>query len=76
VDEKFRSRRWILANSILNWSRLFAAVILLLGSTLARENLESVIIGVLTFLGTAHALVYGAYAANRAMTDIAKEDNK
>lgn len=69
MDDKFRSRRWILANSILLWSRLFAAAILVIGGTLAIDHIGSVITGVLAFLGGVHGLVYGAYAANRALTD-------
>lgn len=68
-DEKFRSRRWILANNILKWSRLFAAVCLLIGLTIGDEHIGSIVTGVLAFLGTVHALVYGAYTANRAYTD-------
>ena len=59
----------MLANSILNWSRFFAAIILLMGATLTPDSLDMVITGVLTFLGGVHALVYGAYTANRAFTD-------
>lgn len=69
IDDKYRSRRWIMANSILNWSRLFAAIILIIGTTVAVNHIGSIIIGVLTFLGGVHALVYGAYTANRAYTD-------
>jgi len=69
IDEKFRSRRWILANNILVWSRVFAAVILLIGTTIATEHLGTIVTGVLALLGTVHALIYGAYTANRAYTD-------
>ena len=67
TDEKFNSRRWILANNILIWSRLFAVIILLIGCTIAIEHIGSIITGVLAFLGGVHSLVYGAYAANRAV---------
>jgi hypothetical protein len=69
TDDKFRSRRWMLANNILIWSRVFAAVALIIGVTIAREHIGSIITGVLTFLGGVHALVYGAYTANHAFTD-------
>lgn len=69
MTNKFNSRRWVLANNILRWSRLFAAIILLIGSTIGIDHMGSIITGVLSFLGGVHALVYGAYAANRAFTD-------
>lgn len=68
-NEKFNSRRWILAQSILIWSRLFAVLVLLIGSTIATDHIGSIITGVLAFLGGVHGLVYGAYTANRAYTD-------
>ena len=64
----------MLANSILAWSRLFAAIILLIGCTIADEYIDTVIVGVLTFLGGVHALVYGAYTANRAVEDWKKNE--
>lgn len=76
VDEKFRSRRWILANNILNWSRFFSLLVLLISATLAIDSLGSIIIGVLTFLGAVHTLVYGAYTANRAYTDHNKKGDE
>ena len=69
MDNKFNSRRWMLANNILRWSRLFAVIILLIGVTVGIDHIGSIITGVLSFLGGVHALVYGAYAANRAFTD-------
>ena len=73
-DEKFNSRRWLLANNILRWSRLFAIIILLIGSTIAIDHIGTIITGVLTFLGSVHGLVYGAYTANRAYMD--KKNNE
>lgn len=73
-DEKFRSRRWLLANNILSWSRLFAAIILIIGVTVASEHIGTIVTGVLAFLGAVHGLVYGAYTANRAFTDRGKNE--
>lgn len=70
IDDKFRSRRWMLARDILLYSRLFALVVLIIGVFVpdAKEHIGSIITGVLAFLGTVHALVYGAYTANHAFT--------
>lgn len=66
---KYRSRRWIMAKNVLVWSRVFATLCLLIGIIMVPDEIGTIITGVLTFLGGVHALVYGAYAANRAYTD-------
>lgn len=76
-DDRFRSRRWLLAKDILAWSRAFAALILLIAVFMpgASEHVGSIVTGVLAFLGGVHALVYGAYTANRAITDRNKNND-
>lgn len=69
MDDKYRSRRWILANRILGFSWTFSLIVLIIGLAVSKDDLGSIITGVLAFLGTVHSLIYGAYVANRAYTN-------
>lgn len=67
IDDRFRSRRWILANKIINWTNFIAFICLLVAVLEAKDHVHDVISGILLFLGTVYSLTYGVYGANRAV---------
>ena len=76
MDEKFRSRRWMLVNRILATSFFMSAASLLIGTLLAPDQLAEIISSVLVFMGTVNGLVSTAYLVNRSTENFKHDTDK